>query len=219
MPSGDRFPGWRRHGLGVLCAASSALLPAAEQEVRDWRLVVESRPQDLRYTWDDRLGARQGDGSFDQAWAVGVGMRWGWGRSGTPHRWLAGGEALYLREASDDLHGQGALLRVEAGYGYALGERLLATVLPLAGGGPLRLTRDAPASGAVALGGAGVEAGLRLGLRWNLTPRWSLAGEAGWLWWRQRVSDADGHLTLTGQGPSAALVLAWTQDPAPRALE
>lgn len=203
----------------IVVIAGIVGLDAAEQEVRDWRLLAEVRPAPLSFAWDDRLGGADGAGSFDRTWAVGAGLRWGWGRSGSPGRWLLGGEALLLSETSDGLEGHGILLRGEGGYGYALGERLLLTVLPMAGGGPLRLVYESPATGRVSLSGHALEAGLRLGLRWSLAPDWSLAAEAGWLWWRQRAADAEGTLAMWGHGPIGGLSLVWTAEARPRSLE
>lgn len=194
-------------------------LAAAEQQFEDLRLVAEARPTAFRFAWDDRLGARSGDGAFSQAWGAGAGVRWGWGASGSPHRLLAGAEVLALRQGVDDMTGDGALARAEAGYGHALGEQFALTLMPLAGFGLARLRRDGGASGDLQLRGPAWEAGLRAGLRWSPGAHWSLGGEAGWLYAQQRLRGDDASLRLTSSGAWLGLALAWTLDPEPRGLE
>lgn len=210
-----RIPG---RALGLLLLATGALA-GAELEIRDLRLTAEARPLAFAMDWDDAGAQRHGDGRWDRAWAAGPGLRWGWGASGRPHRLVVGVEALYLEEASGDLHGRAALLRGECGYAGVLADRLVVSVMPMLGGGPLRLSRSAATIGSASLDGSALEGGVRLGLRWSLDQRWSLAGEAGWLWWRQRAADGAGRLTLAGDGAWLALALAWTLDPDPRPLE
>lgn len=195
-------------------------LAAAEGEIRDVRLVAEARPLAFRQSWeDDGASIRHGDGAWDAAWAVGAGLRWGLGASGRPHRLVVGVEALYLREESGDLIGDGALLRAECGYGAVLTDRLVACLLPFAGGGALRLRRSGGIGGPATFDGLALEGGVRLGLRWSLDQRWSLVGEAGWLGWRQTADDGVGRLTLAGDGMWLAAGAVWTLDPDPRPLE
>ena len=206
-----------RSWLMVTLVASPAV--AAESQVDDLRGEAESRPMDFTSRWDDRLGSRSGEGSFDQAWAVGLGWRRGWGPAGRPWRALMGIEVIALHEAGRGISSNGEALRLEAGAGLAVSHRLSLTMLPMLGYGRVALSADPGAAADLTLAGPLTELGVRAGARWSFTDRWSVACELGWLRTDERLRGDDAMLRLTTSGPWAGVSLAWTIDPSPKTLE
>jgi hypothetical protein len=198
----------------LLCGA----LTAADQRVQDLRVLAEARPTAATADWTDRLGSVQGDADLRQAWAGGAGLRWGWGAPGRPHLLVVGAAALWLEQRWDDAVLRGPEARLEAGYGCALGNRWLLTLMPCVAAGRVALDRPTAASRALAMSGSLVEWGAAAGLRWTVAGRWSLGLEGGWLGGRQRLSGDGASLDLRHQGGWAGLALAWTLDPRPQAL-
>lgn len=203
--------------LPVLVSAGVA--GAVEPRLSDLRLFAEQRPATAAFTWRDATGGSDGEVGFDQAFGAGVGARWGWGRPGMP--WLAvlGVEAVAVRETFAGGDRTASELRLELAYAQALADDWLLIVGPVVGAG---IGRTQLASGAirpVRLDGSLVEGGLRAGLRWSLTRRWSLGAEGGWLIGRDRASGDGAELTWRRSGPWAGLALAFTLDPSARRLE
>lgn len=201
--------------LAILAATASGV----EAPVADLRLVAEARPAAFSYAWSKDGATRSGDDGFDRALAVGMGGRWGWGRAGSPHLLLAGAEALWSDERFGDGGLAGPLVRLEAGWGYALSERWLATATGVGGIAWRTFTTPGGALGDDRLRGTGGELGLRAGLRWSLDRRWGLAGEGGWLTVRDRLQGAGARLDLDRSAAWLGIALSWTIDPGPRPLD
>lgn len=194
-------------------------LIGAEAQVNDLRLLVELRPIRYTATWNDLLGSRTSEGSLVQAWAVGTGWRRGWGPVGRPWRMVAGVEAIALHEETTGTSNDGQVLRLEAGIGYAFNHHLTFAVLPVIGYGRATLEADPVAASALTLDGSVRELGVRASGRWNLSDRWSMTGEVGWLRADQRLSGSDARLDIHSSGVWAGLALSWTINPLPGTLE
>ena len=203
----------------AILTSAALLLPAAEQRIEDLRLVAERRPAAATYTWDDTLGVRRGDERFAETWAGGIGLRWGWSGAGSSHAWFAGGEALWRRETVAAGILDGPLVRLEAGYGYGLADRLLLTAGPVAGLGRGRWSRSGGVGGSLDLSGTSMETGLRAGARWQAGDHWSAEAQLGWLRVADRLQGDGARLDLDRQGLWAAIGLAWTIDTRPRRFE
>ena len=132
---------------------------------------------------------------------------------------LAVVEAIALRETGPGTVSDGQALRLEAGVGLALSHSLSLSLLPMVGYGRVAMRATPAAAAALDLAGPLREIGVRAGLRWTFSDRWSLTGEAGWLRADQRLSGDDATLRLTASGAWAGLALAWTIDPLPETLE
>ncbi|MCK6489341.1 MAG: hypothetical protein L6R48_13605 [Planctomycetes bacterium] len=204
----------RRLVLGLLAGAA---LPAVEARVADLRLLVEARPTALTFAWSDAQGGRSGDDSFARAGALGAGIRWGWGAAGRPHLLLAGLDLQAIDERSSTLHHQGALARIEAGYGCALADAWTFALLPGLAAGPTRLALSQ--GGGIDLSGRAWEPSLRAGVRWTPAEHLALGLEGGWLWSRESLDGGGASLDLRRSGGTVALSLAWVLDASPRRIE
>lgn len=192
---------------------------AAEPRLADLRLIVEQRPTSASFSWQDAGGGADGTVDFTQALGLGIGARWGWGQPGMPWKLVAGVEAVMVRESFVGGERTASLLRLEAAYAHALTDDWLLVVGPVAGGGPSRTRLDGGAIRPLELDGTLREAGLRAGLRWSLSRRWSLAADAGWLAGVDHASGDGASLDWRRSGPWAGLELAFTLDPRARRLE
>lgn len=209
-------------------SASVRLLPvlliagvagAAEPRLCDLRVFAEQRPAGATFRWHDTAGGSDGTVDFDTATGIGAGARWGWGRPGLP--WLAvlGVEGVVVRETFPGGDRTASILRLELAYAQALDDSWLLVIGPVAGGGPSRTRLAGGAIRPAHLTGSLLEGGLRAGLRWSMSRRWSLGAEGGWLAGRDRASGDGAELTWDRAGPWAGLALAFTLDPSARRLE
>lgn len=213
----SRRGGYNWRWFALSCAAAATM--AAEAHVDDLRAVIELRPTAFTYTWEDTLGSRSGDDSFNQAWGVGLGWRRGWGSAGRPWLALAGVEALALHQAGDGIVGNGMILRAEAGVGLALSHDVALTLMPMLGYGRMHLEAKPTAAAEVVPVGRLTDVGVRAGVRYRCSDRWSIGCEIGWLRSDEHLTGDDAELRLTASGAHAGLSLAWTIDPLPKPLQ
>lgn len=204
---------------GLLLALGAGPLAAAEVSVQDLRVVAESRPLDVTWEWEDRLGGSSRPGTLSSAWAAGLGLRRGWGRAARPWQVVVGVEALAVEQRAPGFRDQALALRGEAGAAYTPVHRLALLALVGAGAGWSRATLEPQGAAAIDLAGGAVEAGARAGLRWQAGRSWALGAEAGWLITRERLSGDGATLRLEAAGPWLGLSLAWVPDPLPAALD
>lgn len=199
--------------------AALGLAPAAEVRLADLALLAETRPTGVSWQWDDRLGTRHGEGSFDDSTAIGAGLRWGWGGAGQSHLLITATDLLWERTGWDGATIEGPMLRFAAGYGWAVHDRWLLHGGPELAVGMQRLDRSSAQSDDLAMRGSAWQAGLTVGLRWSLDQRWSLDAVAGWQTGRTRLEGDGAALDLDSAGLRGGLALGFTIDPRPRLLE
>lgn len=221
MPFPPSFWHRLRPGLPLAACACLALGPlaAAEHRIDDVHVTAEWRSAAFTFDWKDTTASRSGDDRYQKAYAVGGGWRWGWGGSGSPHHLLTGISALGLREEFAGGIVTGALLRLEAGYGLGVSDRLLLTLMPVADLGLARTSLAVDSGAPLTLDGSVVEYGLRAGVRWTPSNTWALSADLGWIGGREQASGEDAELRIRRSGPTAAISLQWRLDDRPRPLE
>lgn len=227
LPSGRRLPpdgarsvnGHMSHFLvAIVCAAG--LAGASEEPLADLRLVVEARPTDFTYRWQPSgAGTRTGEDTCDSSWAVGTGLRWGFGSPGSQHQFVLGAEALLVRDVYQSGGAQAGVLRAEIGYDRTIDERWQVLTGLVAGGGPGSFDRPGGISGDGQMTGLRSEFGLHAGVRWAATRRWAIGCEAGWLESRERYHDDDGSLELKRGGAWIGIAVSWVLDASPRRID
>lgn len=212
---------WSRCLRPLLLACAVLGARAAEHRVADLGLEAEVRPVRFDWRWGDGTasGGRSGGDEFDRAWAAGPALRWGWGRPGQPHHLLAGAAAQWVDERFAGGGRRGPLARLEAGYGYGVGDRWLLTLLPSVAAGRADFLLGDGAGGQARLPGHLLELGVRGGVRWTPHERWAVGAELGWLRGRDHHADGARTLDLDRAGGWAALSLSWVLAPGTRRLE
>lgn len=216
-----RIPPSSRPGLlpAALACLAVAASPAAEHRIDDVYVTAEWRSADFSFDWRDSAAARSGDDRYRKAYAVGGGWRWGWGGSGSPHHLLTGIGGLGLREEFAGGIVTGAMLRLEAGYGLGVSDRLLLAVLPVADLGLTRTSLAVDRGAPLVLDGSLIEYGLRAGARWSPSSAWALSADLGWISGSERSNGDGAELRIRRSGPIAAITLLWRLDDRPRPLE
>lgn len=205
--------------LLLVLIALSTLVGAAEHRIADLVAVAESRPTAWDFRWQGESVDRAGSDAFDRAWAGGLGGRWGWGRPGMPHHLLVGVDVLWVEETVGDGGLRGPLLRLAAGYGYGLSDRVLVTLLPSAGFGMASFRLPGGAAGDSELSGRQFEVGIRAGLRCRVGERWLLGIEAGWLQGWDSFSDDTTTLDIDRRGLWTGLSVGYLLEAGTRSLE
>lgn len=205
----------RLTGISLLVAC----MCAAEARLADMAVLAETRPTAIDWQWNDQLGSRHGTGTFDSAFALGGGLRWGWGNAGRPHLLTAASDLLWERSQWDGAVIEGPMLRIGIGYAWAITDRWLVQAGPELAYGMQRLSRSSAVSGDLRLHGSAVQAGLGAGVRWSLAPQWSLAVHGGWQSGQTRLSGDGADLTIDAAGLRCGLAFAYTFDARPRLLE
>jgi hypothetical protein len=205
----------RLAGLSLLIVS----LCAAEARLADVAVLAETRPTAIDWRWDDQLGSRHGAGTLDSAFAAGCGLRWGWGNAGRPHLLTTAADLLWERSQWDGAAIEGPMLRIGVGYAWAVTDRWLVQAGPELAYGVQHLSRSSAVSGDLRMQGPAVQAGLEAGVRWSLTPQWSLAVLGGWQSGRTHLSGDGADLTIDAAGLRCGLTFAYTCDARPRLLE
>lgn len=215
-----RSVSWRMLRILVAHVVAAGLAGAAEGVLADLRLVTEIRPTAFSYRWEPSgAGVRTGEDSCANSWAVGSGLRWGFGNPGSQHQLLVGSEVLLVHDEYLDGGSQAGVLRAEVGYALAIDERWQVLASVVGGGGPGGFTRPGGTSGGGTMRGQRSELGLHLGARWAATRRWAIGGEVGWLESRELYRDDDGRLELTRGGGWFGLAVSWVLDTSPRRID
>lgn len=205
--------------LPLVLMALSTLAGAAEHRIADLVVLAESRPTAWDFRWHGESVDRSGSDEFDRAWAGGLGGRWGWGRPGLPHHALVGVDALWVEQTVGDGGLRGPLLRLTAGYGYGLSDRVLATVMPAVGCGAASFRLPGGAAGDGELSGRQIEVGVRAGLRCRIGERWLLGVEAGWLQGWDSFHDGTTTVDIDRRGLWTGLSVGYLLETGTRSLE
>lgn len=213
MPTGLRI------ASAILVSLGTGVADASEQALHDLRLVAEARPTRFSYDWTIDGAQRSGDDELEQAFAAGLGVRWGWGRAGSPRQVFVGGEVLAVDETFGSGGRQGWIGRGEVGAAWSPGIRLMWTAGLFAGGGWSEFNLPTDATAQRSLAGATVEYGVRAGARVRLDSSWSISVEAGWLAAEERYSDGGAELSVGRSGGWLGLALGYAIDARPRAID
>lgn len=202
--------------LLLVCAA----LPAAELVVRDLRLGIGTRPIAFDYAYTGVLTSSDGSDGFEAALGLEGGGRWSFARPGDALGLVVGADLALDAWSYGGAEGLATTwLRLSAGPGYALNDRLTLTAeLGLQYGLSalaLPATDSAPDFAAT---GTAMGYDLRVGGNWLATRRFGLGLFAGWLIASHDLS-GDADLTIEQSGWFAGLEAVWRFTDAPPRLE
>lgn len=201
------------------CVLLVPLLGASEVPLDDVLVVAEARPSDFAFTWERDGVTRRGNDAFDHAWAVGVGLRHGFGHPGSATQLILGGDLLWIDESFASGGRAGPMLRGEVGWGYGLTDDLLVAATLAAGVGRAEFRLPGGIFGEQRLPGTMLEGGPRLGLRWTVAPHVALGLEAGWLFGHDHHAGDGISLDLERSGGWLGLSCAWIIDSRARRVE
>ena len=205
--------------LLVLCVAD--VVHAAELVIRDVGLQLELPPTDCSFDFTDDNGTRSGNDSFSSGYGAVIGGRWSFARIGDPSGPVAGID-LAINRASYATGGSWSSTEVrgQAGWGWALNDRVAVLAEGLLGFGVARLTVDGNGEfpGFTANGvlkSPGVQA---VGL-YSINDRWVASATLGYRYGLAKLSGDGTEVDLTLSGFAVGIGLAWRITDRPFLLE
>ena len=204
--------------VAVILTASIA--SAAELVVRDLRVASGIRPTAFDFTLTTPTVQGSGTDAFDGALDLELGGRWSFSRPGDALGLIVGIDGVidaYSYGGGDGL--ATTSLRLSAGSGYAITDRLTASLEVGAAYGMSAMSLPATTTSAsLSATGTSTAYDLRVGTSWLLTRQFALGAYVGYMMVSHDLS-GDAAITVDQAGIIAGLELIWRFTDAPPRLE
>ncbi len=203
---------------GLILAAGTRLLPAADLEESAWAIGLERLPNPYDYRLSAPNGAFTGKLSSETE-ALVAGWRGTFAQPGWSHGPIVLAEGAVLRGSFSGGDFTAAEGRSGLGWAYALDRRWTGWTYAQATYGLGQLSVSEPSLGSQTYRGRGWSWMLGLGGSWAMSDSWSFTAHAGW---RDERWDLSGHgntIRLSAAGPTIGLGFEWRPAASPRRLE
>lgn len=208
--------------LLVVLMAGFGLATAAEPTVRDLTLDIELLPAKFDFELDSDEVSTTNDDSFDQAYGLAIGGRYGFGWAGSPHTVVGGLQGTfgsYTYDPSDSSYTTYGL-RLTVGYGYALSDdwTMLGEVLGEFGSAEFEFG-SSPAHDGFSADGQYHRVGFEFRVVYEISDSWLANAHLGYLVGTSELSGGGRDLDIDHSGPLFGLGASYRFGADPKRLE
>ena len=206
--------------LLILMGATS-LGSTSELVVRDIDTRFELLPTSFSYAIKDTNGSRSGDDAFKKAYGLAIGCPYSFAGAGDTHGFLAAGELAVNQATYGSIgHLTSYGLRVEGGYGYALNDDFMFSIMAIAGLGTATFDVTSNAEfNAFSASGLTMTYGLMLGSGYAINDNVLISAKLGYLSTSDKLSGGGVKIDLTNSGTFIAFGVSYRFSARPRPLE